>query len=622
MKYENGKPTQALCAAPKNPLEMACHAVVDLTATASSVPNGFGANDLRAAYNIPVDNSGMAKTIAIVTAYDAPNAEADLAVYRAQYGLPPCTSASGCFTKVDQNGGTSYPTPDAGWAQEAALDLDMASAACPTCNILLVEGNSAYLSDLGPAVNTAVRMGAIAVSNSYGGSESFNPSSFDFYYDHPGVAITASAGDNGYGVSYPAASAKVVAVGGTRLTVAPGTPRGWDETAWGRAYPANSPGTGSGCSVYNFKPVWQTDPSCPMRTVSDVSAVADPSSGVAVYDSGTGGWSVVGGTSASSPLIAGMYATARKGAPVMNPASFAYAVPTALNDVQYGNNGGACQYAYLCTAQEGYDGPTGLGTPNGLAAMTDLPTAFSDAASSGNLGTSTNSITCGVDTSCTQTFTGGKVNWSYATGAMAIASVTPAPTPTPTPTPTPAPTTDPTPSPTPTPQPTTDPTPSPQPTTDPTPAPTQTAPVAPPTTPAPQPVSTTPAAPTNNGESPREVSGPFPVSVVVSPVTGEVSTEIHPEAVVPTEKKSDEQPQEAGAAQEATSPTEEASVPATAAPIAPAPSESSSAPVKAAEAPAGDNGANLGVIAAVTGGIVLTGAAAIGGGIWFRRRGL
>jgi hypothetical protein len=237
----------------------------------------------------------------------------------------------------------------------------MVSATCPNCHILLVEANNPAFADLGTAVNSAVSLGAKFISNSYGAAEFSAEGSYDSaYYNHPGVAITASAGDSGYGVLFPAASPHVVAVGGTSLTAASGS-RGWAETAWS--------GTGSGCSAYEPKPSWQTDGGCADRTDNDVSAVADPSTGLAVYDSyDQGGWLEVGGTSASSPLIAATYALGGYPATSSYPASSAYAQPSGLFDVTSGTDG-SCNPAYLCTAGPGYDGPTGLGTPDGVAAF-------------------------------------------------------------------------------------------------------------------------------------------------------------------------------------------------------------------------------------------------------------
>jgi subtilase family serine protease len=326
---------------------------------ATAVPSGYGPADLRSAYSLS-GTGGAAQTIAIVDAYNDPNAESDLGVYRSQYGLGACTTANGCFRKVSQSGGTSYPKASSGWAQEISLDLDMASAICPACHILLVEATSSSLASLGTAVNTAARLGATTISNSYGGGESSSEGSWDAsYYNHPGIAITASSGDSGYGVQYPAASPYVTAVGGTSLTRASNT-RGWSETAWS--------GAGSGCSAFEPKPSWQADTGCSRRTVADVSADADPNTGVAVYDTyHTGGWLVFGGTSVASPIVASVYALAGNAASVTY-GGFPYSHTGSLFDVTSGSNG-SCGGSYLCTAGSGYDGPTGLGTPNGTGAF-------------------------------------------------------------------------------------------------------------------------------------------------------------------------------------------------------------------------------------------------------------
>ncbi|GAA4102930.1 hypothetical protein GCM10022284_47740 [Streptomyces hundungensis] len=364
---------QRLCAQPDKAGVMSCLALArtdvrhHLGISPNAAPSGYGPTDLQSAYALP-SSAGAGATVAIVDAQDDPNAESDLATYRSQYGLPACTTANGCFKKVDQNGGTNYPTADSGWAGEISLDVDMVSAVCPQCHILLVEATSANMGDLGAAVNRAVTMGAKYVSNSYGGSEdSTDPSSDASYFNHPGVAITVSSGDSGYGVEYPAASQYVTSVGGTSLSRASNT-RGWSESVWGTS--SGGEGAGSGCSAYDPKPSWQKDTGCAKRTVADVSAVADPNTGLAVYDSYQAtGWNVYGGTSASSPIIASVYALA--GAPAANtvPASYPYAHTSSLNDVTSGANG-SCSPAYLCQAAAGYDGPTGLGTPNGTAAFT------------------------------------------------------------------------------------------------------------------------------------------------------------------------------------------------------------------------------------------------------------
>ena len=335
---------------------------------ATAAPSGYGPADLKAAYNLDTTR-GTGQTIAIVDAYDDKTAEADLGVYRSQFGLSPCTTANGCFKKVNQNGVQgSYPSNNAGWGLEISLDLDMASAVCPNCKILLVEATNNQNANLYAAVDRAALMGANVISNSYGGSEAATETSDDAHFNHPGVAITVSSGDAGYGVEYPAASRYVTAVGGTTLTR---SGSGFTESAWS--------GAGSGCSAYEPKPTWQHDTGCTRRTVADVSAVADPNTGVAVYDSNCNffqqlvgqcfkGWGVVGGTSASAPIVGGVYALAGNSSSVSYPSSLPYATPTALHDVTSGSNG-SCGGSYLCTAGPGYDGPTGLGTPNGVGAF-------------------------------------------------------------------------------------------------------------------------------------------------------------------------------------------------------------------------------------------------------------
>jgi subtilase family serine protease len=324
--------------------------------TRNATPAGYGAKDLRSAYGITTSGSPT-YTIAIVDAFGYPNAEADLAVYRQQYGLPACTTANGCFKKVNQSGGNKYPRLDVGWAQETAIDLQMASAMCPSCHLLLVEANNDYLNNLAAAANYAGTH-ANAVSNSYGGTEP-GTASYESSYNHPGVAITVSSGDYGYGVQFPASSPHVTAVGGTSLVRASNA-RGWAETVWN--------GAGSGCSGIYAKPSWQHDGLCARRTVADVSAIADPNTGIAMYGPVTArrsGWMVFGGTSVAAPLIAGIYG-AHGG--TANFGGDPYSHTTSLNDVTAGSNG-SCGGTYLCTGAVGYDGPTGLGTPIGTTAF-------------------------------------------------------------------------------------------------------------------------------------------------------------------------------------------------------------------------------------------------------------
>jgi subtilase family serine protease len=354
------------CVGPAALGDARCHArvIVDDTGKplATTGPTGLGPADLQAAYALPSATAGAGQVFGIVDAFDDPNAESDLATYRGQFGLPPCTTANGCFRKVNQSGVQgNYPRTNQGWALEISLDLAMASAVCPNCRILLVEAKTNSFANLGAAVNTAVRLGATVVSNSYGGAE-FASEATDTFFNHPGVAVTASSGDSGFGVEYPAASGFVTAVGGTSLRRAANA-RGWTETAWS--------GAGSGCSAFIAKPAWQADAGCAMRSVADVSAVADPNTGVSVFDSfglqGQKGWFVVGGTSASAPLVAGVYALAGNAA-LVDYGSFPYAHAASLFDVTSGSNG-ACSPAYLCTAGAGYDGPTGLGTPDATGAF-------------------------------------------------------------------------------------------------------------------------------------------------------------------------------------------------------------------------------------------------------------
>jgi subtilase family serine protease len=339
-----------------------CHAHVITDAhgkpLATSTPAGYSPADLRGAYKLGnAITGGAGQTIAIVDAYDDPSAESDLAAYRSQFGMTACTTANGCFRKVDQNGGAGYPRADRGWAEEISLDLDMASAICPGCHILLVEASSSSMTNLAAAVRRAAALGATQISNSYGGTEFKSETSYDSSYNQPGIAITVSSGDSGYGAEYPAASPYVTAVGGTSLTRASNA-RGWSETAWS--------GAGSGCSAYEPKPSRQTDAGCSRRTVADVSADADPNTGVSVYDTfHNGGWLVFGGTSVAAPLIAGVYALQGNGA---TPAAAPYAGAGSLFDITGGSNG-SCGGSYLCTAVVGFDGPTGLGTPNGSGAF-------------------------------------------------------------------------------------------------------------------------------------------------------------------------------------------------------------------------------------------------------------
>jgi subtilase family serine protease len=314
---------------------------------------------LRSAYNLS-GTSGAGRTVAIVDAYGYPNLERDLTTYRNYYGMPGCTTANGCLKIVNQTGGTSLPRTDLGWSQEQALDVDSVSAACPACKILVVEAKTASFANLGAAVNTAAKQpGVVAISNSYGGGD-LPDSTYGSYYQHPGIAITASTGDNGYqGASFPASSASVTAVGGTTLKMSGNTRV--SETVWS--------GAGSGCSAYNTAVAPSSfNTGCAKRAMADVSAAADPNTGGLSTYSPTSNrsstWSQWGGTSESSPIIASVYALAGAGYSNATP----YAHQGSLFDITSGSNG-TCPTTQWCHARSGWDGPTGLGTPNGVGAF-------------------------------------------------------------------------------------------------------------------------------------------------------------------------------------------------------------------------------------------------------------
>lgn len=357
--------------------EVRCHARVETDAKgapqAATLPAGLGPRQFHAAY-ASATSASTKQIIAIVDAYDHPNAYSDLVTYSQTFGIPVLPQCSGsiassnvpCFQKINQRGSTSsFPQTNAGWALEIAMDIEAAHAMCQNCSILLVEADSASFANLMNAFDQAITKGATVVSNSYGASEFSGQTAYDFHFNRPGVGITVSSGDAGYGAEYPAASRYVTAVGGTTLTF-DSLGNYASEKAWS--------GAGSGCSAYEAKQPWQTDTGCAdKRTIADVSAVADPATGAAVYSSvryqGAKGWFKVGGTSLSAPLIAGVYALAGGVPAGVQGVSLPYAsVASNLHDVTTGSNG-TCGATYLCTAVAGFDGPTGLGTPNGLGAF-------------------------------------------------------------------------------------------------------------------------------------------------------------------------------------------------------------------------------------------------------------
>lgn len=343
---------------------LAQSAAADATAAA---PAGLAPVDLRSAYGLWASalTGGVGQTVAVVTAYDDTSAETDLSTYRSQYNLPSCTTANKCFSKVDQNGGMSYPAAGpAGWPLAAAQSLDMISAICPNCHILLVEADSPAITDVGQAENEAVALGAKFVTNTWMTLEATfttsEPGYDSSYFDHPGVEITAPASNAGYagGTVYPAASPDVIAVGGTTLTKSSTGARYWTETAWS--------GSGSGCSAWEAKPSWQTDTGCAGRMLNDAAAVADPDSAPALYDTASGGWVQAGGNGVAAAIVAAALALA--GAPPAGTigASYLYAHPSDLYDTTTGSNGPCTPApAYYCTAGSGYDGVSGLGAPDG-----------------------------------------------------------------------------------------------------------------------------------------------------------------------------------------------------------------------------------------------------------------
>ena len=378
---------RAVCP-PPGPDRAECQAVFQLAAGAGrnapafaatvSPVGGYGPTQLREAYNLTHDSQarGKGETVAIVDAFRDPNAASDLAAYRSHFSLPACGTSSGCLRIVNQSGKSgSLPSASSDWAVEQSLDLDMISAICPHCRLLLVEASSTSSASLGQAEDTAVRMGAKFVSNSWSSSEMRGEAKYNHYFDHPGVAVVVASGDSGYGVSYPADLQFVTSVGGTGLSHRKSGTRAWTETAWGSAS-KGAQGTGSGCSALTAKPSWQRAAvdiaahGCPRRTENDVAAVANPATGVAVYDTykTRGSWALVGGTSAATPIVAGIYALAGKPAPRSYPSSYLYQHPGHFHDVTSGSDG-VCPKAshYLCAAVKGYDGPTGVGTPLGVA---------------------------------------------------------------------------------------------------------------------------------------------------------------------------------------------------------------------------------------------------------------
>lgn len=340
----------------------------------ATTPTGLGPSDLQDAYQIdPAVTVTDRPTVAIVIAYGYSALASDLAVYRAHYGLPECTIASGCLKVVNQSGSTSplpaNPPVSDDWTVETALDIDMVSAGCPKCNIIVVQATDSSDVNMYAAEDAAAALAPNVISNSWGGAEPSDPASAETHFDHPGIAIFTAAGDAGYnnqyspngsGPDYPGTSTHVIAVGATRLVRATNT-RGWTETAWSVTGTRDKSAGGSACSASIAKPSYQSDSPCTHKATTDISAVGDPTTGVAVYNAANAGWITVGGTSASAPLIAAIFAATGNG--TQTSGAFIAANASKLYDVVSGNNG-TCPSSKLCNAGSGWDGPTGYGTPN------------------------------------------------------------------------------------------------------------------------------------------------------------------------------------------------------------------------------------------------------------------
>jgi subtilase family serine protease len=392
---------------------------------------GLTPGDLATAYGLPT-TGGHGQTVAIVDAYNDPNINADLQTFDSHYGLAACSTSNGCLRVVNQNGGATPPANDtAGWSVEESLDVEAVHSVCQGCKIILVEANSDFDTDLGLAENRAVTLGATEVTNSFGGPEGGSTTTFQNDFNHPGVVITASAGDDGYydydlldkvdQAQIPAAYNTVVSVGGTSLYLGQTATR-QSETVWNdngvRDYNQQLAGvalgaSGGGCSTLFSAQRWQSSLSTwgstgcgSKRLDSDVSAVADYLTGFDVYDSYScsgcspaPGWFTIGGTSLSSPIIAASYALAGGARGVPYPALTLYGHQGKAYDVTTGGNGwcdgagaancpnpnsqgfGIVDCAYTaggavavgdraCDALAGYDGPTGVGSPNGLTMFT------------------------------------------------------------------------------------------------------------------------------------------------------------------------------------------------------------------------------------------------------------
>ncbi len=344
---------QTVCPGPASAHFTRCYAHL-LQPQATTSPTGLGPRRIKSVYGFPTSlTAGAGKTIAIVDAYNDPSAQNDLNVFSSHYGLPACTVSNGCFRKVNQSGGTTYPATSSGWALEISLDIQWAHAIAPGAHILLVEARSTGFSDLLAAEDYA-RTHAQYVSNSWGGGEFSGETSYDWHFVQSGVSVFASAGDSGLPAEYPSASPRVISVGGTTLHFSGGTFTG--ETGWSSG--------GGGCSLYELATAAQAafsqygQTGCAgKRSTPDVSLDADPASGVSVYDStgyaGQSGWFTVGGTSASSP----MWAARAADAGVVVNSAFVYSGNITYRDITTGNNGAPCLVGLdRCTGRGSWKG--------------------------------------------------------------------------------------------------------------------------------------------------------------------------------------------------------------------------------------------------------------------------
>ena len=379
------------------------------------LPGCYLPADLQGAYGLTsaAKSKGKGITVAVVDAFGYTGgykgAAKDLASFRKFAGLPSC--GKGCFTILNQKGGTKLPkvgvtSSEQGWQGEEALDIDMISAICPNCHILMIQANSDLTTDLLAGEVTALKK-ADYVSNSWGSAE--QAPAYPLFDSHAGKIITASAGDSGAGVplhqggpsteSQPCGFTGVVCVGGTSLIANAGSyvsEKVWEDfhiKSGGKLYDLGA--TGSGCSAMVAKPSWQNDKGCKMRSATDISTDADPVTGVVVActpcdpSASEGLIGGVGGTSASAPMIAAMYALAGDASLGNNAAQKIWTSSAGnFHDVTSGFNDAAkikspllngvdkktglvCSsaIAYICKAGSGYDGPTGWGSPNGLGAF-------------------------------------------------------------------------------------------------------------------------------------------------------------------------------------------------------------------------------------------------------------